>query len=70
MGSVPQDEWLKRAVRRQRAVAEVYPSSASAKAFKDLAGKAERWSLPQGARGNLEFFVERLVHRSAAGAPV
>jgi flagellar biosynthesis protein FlhG len=68
MGSLPQDEWLKRAVRRQRAVVEAYPNSPSAKAFRELAAKADRWSLPLGARGNLEFFVERLVQRPAAGA--
>lgn len=70
MGSVPYDEWLKRAVRRQKPVLEVYPNSPSARAFLDLAGKAERWSLPQGPRGNLEFFVERLVHRAPAGVAV
>jgi len=68
MGSLPQDEWLKRAVRRQRTVVEAYPNSPSAKAFRELAAKADRWSLPAGARGNLEFFVERLVQRPAAGA--
>ncbi len=70
MGSLPQDEWLKRAVRRQRAVVEAYPNSPSAKAFRELAAKADRWSLPLGARGNLEFFVERLVNRPAEGATV
>jgi flagellar biosynthesis protein FlhG len=65
MGSVPQDEWLKRAVRRQRAVVEAYPNSPSARAFRDLANKANAWSLPAGARGNLEFFVERLVQHPA-----
>jgi len=70
MGSVPYDDWLKRAVRRQRPVVEAYPNSPSAKAFMDLANKTERWSLPQGPRGNLEFFVERLVHRTPAVVPV
>ena len=69
MGSVPEDEWLKRAVRHQRAVVQAYPNSAAAKAFHQLAAKADCWSLPQGARGNLEFFVERLVHRPATGIP-
>ncbi len=68
MGSVPQDDWLKRAVRRQQAVVEAYPNSPSARAFRDLAAKAAGWSLPTGARGNLEFFVERLVHNPAVGA--
>ena len=68
MGSVPQDDWLKRAVRRQQSVVEAYPNSPSARAFRELAAKAATWSLPTGARGNLEFFVERLVQHPAAGA--
>lgn len=68
MGSVPNDEWLKRAVRRQRAVVDAYPNSPSARAFRDLANKVGSWSLPPGARGNLEFFVERLVQHPAGAA--
>ncbi len=61
VGSIPHDEWLKRAVRRQRAVVDLYPASNSAKAFRELAKTTAGWDLPLGARGNLEFFVERLV---------
>lgn len=63
MGFVPQDEWLKRAIRRQQPVVIAYPNSAAAQAFFALAKKAESWGMPKGARGNLEFFVERLVGR-------
>ena len=70
VGTIPQDEWLRRAVRRQRAVVEVYPSAPSAQAYRDLAKKAAGWALPQGARGNLEFFVERLVSNSAGAGVV
>ena len=65
MGSVPQDEWMKRAVRRQRSVVDAYPNSPAAKAFVDLAKKADSWIMPQGPRGNLEFFVERLMQPAA-----
>lgn len=64
-GSVPHDEWLRRAVRRQKAVVDAYPNSPSAAAFAALAKKAMSWGPPQGARGNLEFFVERLVQGAA-----
>jgi flagellar biosynthesis protein FlhG len=64
-GSVPHDEWLRRAVRRQKAVVDAYPNSPSAAAFAGLAKKAMSWGPPQGARGNLEFFVERLVQGAA-----
>mgnify|MGYP006149959985 CR=1 FL=1 len=36
---------------------------ASALAFRELAKQVAGWTLPEGARGTLEFFVERLVHR-------
>jgi len=61
LGSVPHDEWLQRAVRRQKAVVDLYPNSISAEAFKSLTKKINQWGMPKGARGNLEFFVERLV---------
>jgi flagellar biosynthesis protein FlhG len=60
-GSVPFDDYLRRAVQRQSAVVEAYPASISSVALKNLAMKADKWSVPQGARGHLEFFVERMV---------
>ena len=60
-GSVPFDDYLRRAVQRQSAVVEMYPASISSIALKNLALKADKWSVPQGARGHLEFFVERMV---------
>ena len=66
MGMVPYDDWLKRAVRRQKSVVEAYPNCPSSHAFKALARKISGWGRPPGARGNLEFFVERLV---ANGTP-
>lgn len=70
MGGIPHDEWLKRAVRRQRAVVDAYPNCGATEAFRQLARKAESWGLPTGARGNLEFFVERLVSGGTAAATV
>jgi flagellar biosynthesis protein FlhG len=60
-GSVPYDDFLRRAVQRQTAVVEAYPASISSVALKNLAKKADKWSAPKGARGHLEFFVERMV---------
>jgi flagellar biosynthesis protein FlhG len=60
-GSVPYDDYLRRAVQRQSAVVDAYPSSISSVALKNLASKADKWAVPQGARGHLEFFVERMV---------
>ncbi|MGM0592957.1 MAG: MinD/ParA family protein [Pseudomonadota bacterium] len=61
MGSVPYDEYLRKAVKVQRPVVDVYPSSKIASAFKDIARRADKWPMPTAADGYLEFFVERLV---------
>lgn len=60
-GSIPYDDYLRRAVQRQSAVVDTYPASNASLALKNLALKADKWPVPQGARGHLEFFVERLV---------
>lgn len=64
MGVVPEDEYLRKAVQKQRAVVEAYPRSKSAMAFKKLATKADSWPVPASAGGQLEFFVERLIMAS------
>lgn len=65
IGMIPFDEYLRKAVKRQKAVVEAYPRSRAAMAFKTLAQKAEKWPVPTGAAGHLEFFVERLIQSSA-----
>lgn len=66
IGAVPFDDYLRKAVKRQKAVVEAYPRSRAAMAFKTLAQRAEKWPVPNGAAGHLEFFVERLIQSSAA----
>lgn len=61
VGSVPMDESVRKAVQRQKAVIEAYPRSKAAIAYRSLAQKVATWPLPSTPRGNLEFFVERLV---------
>ena len=65
-GEIPEDDYLQRSVREQRPVCDAYPASSSARAFKKLADAADTWPVPSGPRGNIEFFVERLVRRGAA----
>jgi flagellar biosynthesis protein FlhG len=60
-GCIPFDEYLRRSVQHQTAVVDAYPASISSMALKKLAAKADKWLVPQGARGHLEFFVERMV---------
>jgi flagellar biosynthesis protein FlhG len=63
IGEIPEDPYLKRAIREQRPVLSAFPASPAARAFKKLALKADKWPVPEGPRGNLEFFVERLVRK-------
>ena len=65
-GAVPYDEYLRRAVQKQRPVVEAYPRSKAAQAFVTLAKKVDSWPVPTAAGGYLEFFVERLVRAEAA----
>lgn len=64
MGIVPFDEDLRRAVKKQRAVVDFLPRSKSAVAFTHLAKKIEFWPVQKQPRGNMEFFVERLIQAS------
>lgn len=61
MGYVPEDDYLRKAVKKQRAVVEAFPRSKSAQAFMTLVDKANKWPMPASASGHLEFFVERLI---------
>ncbi len=61
MGYVPEDDYLRKSVKKQRAVFEAFPRSKSAQAFAKLADKANKWPMPISAAGHLEFFVERLI---------
>lgn len=63
VGAIPRDEFLLKAVARQRAVSELYPATESVAAFKRLADAAACWPIPEGPRGHIEFFFERLLPR-------
>jgi flagellar biosynthesis protein FlhG len=66
VGEIPEDQYLRRAIREQRPVVAAFPASPAARAFKKLALKADKWPVPDCPRGNLEFFVERLVRTPPA----
>ena len=64
LGAIPRDEWLRRAIQRQEAVIEAFPSSPSAVAFRDIARRASQWQSPLGPSGHEEFYMERLISPS------
>ena len=55
-----------RAVQLQTPFVTAFPSSLASAALKKLAHRADNWEGPRSARGNIEFFVERLLR---SGAP-
>ncbi|HQX47594.1 MAG TPA: MinD/ParA family protein [Steroidobacteraceae bacterium] len=65
-GEIPEDPCVKRATREQRTVLDSFPSSPASRAFKNLAAAVDKWPIPEAPRGNVEFFVERLVTRREA----
>lgn len=62
LGSVPFDEYLRRAIQRQKPVVEVFGGSRSSRAFVEIADQIGRWPQVRGMQGHLQFFIERLVH--------
>lgn len=64
-GEIPEDGYVRNATREQRTLMDAYPSSPAARAFKKLALAADKWPATASPRGNLEFFVERLVANAA-----
>ncbi|WP_254458066.1 MinD/ParA family ATP-binding protein [Xanthomonas sacchari] len=66
LGCVPQDDWLRLSVQRQQPVVKAYPSSPSAQAIAEIARRTARWQAPTAPRGNVEFFVERIIQRGVA----
>jgi flagellar biosynthesis protein FlhG len=65
VGEIPEDAFLRRSIREQRPVVSAYPSAPASIALKTLAQRADNWPVADGPRGNVEFFVERLIRRPA-----
>ena len=61
IGSIPMDDYLRKAVRHQMPVVEAFPRSPSAQAITRLAKSIDKWPVPELASGNMEFFIERVV---------
>ncbi len=65
-GMIPADECVRKAVKRQRALIDLYPGSPAGRAFDQLADRVETWPLPRMVTGHAQFFVERIVAYAAA----
>ena len=61
VGAIPRDEFLLKAVARQKPVSELFPATESVQAFSRLATAAAHWRSPSNLRGHIQFFFERLL---------
>ncbi len=61
LGAIPQDDALRRAVQKQKAVVEAFPAAPVSIAFRELAKRVHHWARPTAPRGHIEFFVERML---------
>lgn len=62
LGAIPYDDYLKKAVQKQKCVVDVFPRSPASMAFRQIAKKAQKWPIPKTIEGHLEFFIERLIN--------
>ncbi len=65
VADIPEDFSLQKSVQAQRPVLEAFPNCPASKAFRELARVADKWPLPAGPSGRIEFFMERMLTRPA-----
>lgn len=61
VATIPFDENVRKAARKQKAFIDAFPKSPASLAVKTLAARAVQWPVPPSASGHLEFFLEQLV---------
>lgn len=58
-GFVPDDDFLRRAVQKQKAVVQAFPRCRASLAFRRLALRTQEWPVPETPAGHVTFFFER-----------
>ena len=60
-GFVPEDEYLRKSIQKQRAVVQAFPRCRASLAFRRLAMRTSDWPVDADATGHVEFFFERNI---------
>lgn len=60
IGAIPYDEYMKKAIQKQKPVVNLYPRSPSSMALSKYVEKTSKWPVPDTPNGHIEFFLERL----------
>lgn len=61
LGAVPADDYVGMAVRRQRAVLDVFPQAPASREFQRLASVVSQWPAPESPKGSVQFFLRSLI---------
>jgi flagellar biosynthesis protein FlhG len=63
LGFIPTDTHVEKAVRQQKAVAELFPNCSASKSFVALAEKISHLSTSSKPKGNLNLFWQSLMQK-------
>lgn len=63
VATVPYDDHIRKAVRKQQVVVDAFPGCPATMIFRGLADKVSAWPVPSTPGGHLEFFIEQLVQQ-------
>ncbi len=61
VGTIPYDLNSRKVAQQRKAIFDALPGSSASRAYKRLADRTDKWSVPSKANGNLQFFVEQLI---------
>jgi len=62
LGVILLDESLPKAVRKQKAVFEIFPNSKVSRGFLELGRMVYQWPSPSPVKGIVQFFLKRLLN--------
>ncbi|TAJ08710.1 MAG: MinD/ParA family protein [Nitrospirae bacterium] len=61
VGAIPADDYVPMAVRRQRAVLDLFPQAPASREFQRLAGTVAQWRVAESPKGSVQFFLQSLI---------
>ena len=62
LGSIPEDRQMIDAIRKQRVISDIFPTSKITQSFHDLASRLCSEPSKTSPKGNLQFFWKKLLH--------
>lgn len=69
LGAIPQDDYLRMAVHRQRTVVERYPGAQSSLRFMELAKEIIQWPMNAVPKGRLQFLWKAVIMHGLESSP-